>query len=74
MGLSWNPCPWGLPWSGSCQGPCSWMVQEVLVQGSGGIDVLLLFSLLVVSDPMDCSPPGFPVLHHLLELAQTDVH
>ena len=22
-------------------------------------------------DPMDCSTPGFPVLHHLLELAQT---
>ena len=25
-------------------------------------------------DPMDCSTPGFPVLHHLLELAQTHVH
>ena len=24
--------------------------------------------------PMDCSMPGFPVLHHLLELAQTHVH
>ena len=24
--------------------------------------------------PMDCSTPGFPVLHHLLELAQTHVH
>ena len=23
---------------------------------------------------MDCSKPGFPVLHHLLELAQTHVH
>ena len=23
---------------------------------------------------MDCSTPGFPVLHHLLELAQTHVH
>ena len=23
---------------------------------------------------MDCSTPGFPVLHHLLELAQTSVH
>ena len=23
---------------------------------------------------MDCSMPGFPVLHHLLELAQTHVH
>ena len=27
-----------------------------------------------VRDPMDCSMPGFPVLHQLLELAQTHVH
>ena len=25
-------------------------------------------------DPMDCSTPGFPVPHHLPELAQTHVH
>ena len=25
-------------------------------------------------DPMDCSTPGFSVLHHLLELVQTQVH
>ena len=25
-------------------------------------------------DPMDCSTPGFPVLHHFLELAETHVH
>ena len=25
-------------------------------------------------DPMDCSTPGFPVLHHLLDPAQTHVH
>ena len=25
-------------------------------------------------DPMDCHMPGFPVLHHLLEFAQTHVH
>ena len=25
-------------------------------------------------NPMDCSTPGFPILHHLLELAQTHVH
>ena len=24
--------------------------------------------------PMDCSTPGFPVLHHLPEFAQTHVH
>ena len=25
-------------------------------------------------DPVDCSIPGLPVLHHLLEFAQTHVH
>ena len=31
-------------------------------------------SCLPLCKPMDCSTPGFPVLHHLLELAQTHVH
>ena len=29
---------------------------------------------LALCKPMDCSTPGFPVLHHLLEFAQTHVH
>ena len=29
---------------------------------------------LTLCDPMDCSTPGFPVLHQLPELAQTHVH
>ena len=29
---------------------------------------------LTLCDPMDCSTPGFPVPHHLLESAQTHVH
>ena len=29
---------------------------------------------MTVCDPMDCSTPGFPVLHCLLEFAQTHVH
>ena len=38
--------------------------------------ILLLFNPCHVwlCDPMDCSTPGFPVLHHLLERAQTHVH
>ena len=37
------------------------------------------FSLVTQScptlcDPMDCSTPGFPVHHQLLELAQTQIH
>ena len=31
-------------------------------------------SYLTLCYPMDCNTPGFPVLHHLLELAQTHVH
>ena len=31
------------------------------------------FSRSVVSDPMDCSTPGLPVHHQLLELTQTHV-
>ena len=29
---------------------------------------------LTLCDPMDCSTPGFPVFHNLLQLAQTHVH
>ena len=38
---------------------------------------LLLFShchVQLLATPMDCSTPGFPVLHHLQEFAQTHVH
>ena len=31
-------------------------------------------SCLTLCDPMDCSTPGFPVLHHLLDIAETHVH
>ena len=31
-------------------------------------------SCLTLCDPMDCSMPGLPVLHQLLELAQTHIH
>jgi len=31
-------------------------------------------SFLTLCDPKDCSTPGFPVLHHLPELAQIHVH
>ena len=35
---------------------------------------LIAQSCLTLCDPMDCSTPGFPVHHQLLELAQTHVH
>ena len=42
----------------------------------GFISLLLIQSLSMSdsSDPMDCSMPGFPLFHCLLEFAQTHVH
>ena len=37
-------------------------------------DVVQSLSHVQLCNPMDCSTPGFLVLHHLLELAQTPVH
>ena len=36
--------------------------------------IVAVQSCLTLFDPMDCSMSGFPVLHHLLEFAQTHVH
>ena len=36
--------------------------------------VVQLLSHVWLCDSMDCSTPGFPVLHHLLALTQTYVH
>ena len=36
--------------------------------------VVQSLSCVWLHDPMDCSMPGFPVLHYLPELAQTHVH
>ena len=35
---------------------------------------LVTQSCLTLHNPMDCSMPGFPVLHHLMKLAQTHIH
>ena len=35
---------------------------------------LVVQSYSTLSDPMDCSMPGFPVNHQLQQLAQTHVH
>ena len=48
----------------SYQPPASDMAQLPSVQ----------FSCSVLSDPMDCSTPGFPIHHQLPQLAQTHVH
>jgi len=61
-----------------CMCYCLPNVQRLLsVEIVLSLGLLLLFSHSVMSTfchPMVCSTPGFPVLHHLLELAQTHVH
>ena len=39
----------------------------------GSLVVVQLLSLVQLCNPMDCSMPGFPVLHYLAEFAQTYV-
>ena len=36
--------------------------------------IVLSLSCLALCDPMDCSTPGFPVLHYLPEFVQNHVH
>ena len=38
------------------------------------VRICLLLLCLTPCDPMDCSSPGLPVPHHLLEFAQVHVH
>ena len=63
---------WACDWLVSCrrQNLVPWM-------GTVGHSVLLSSvaqSCLTLCDPTDCSMPGFPVYHQLLELVQTHVH
>jgi len=54
--------------------PCCWSLVSLFWLFSTHLKIfflMLLFSHLVMSgclQPMDCSTPGFPVLHHFLEL------
>ena len=38
------------------------------------LPIFVVHSCLTLCNPMDCSTPGFPVLHYLLEFVQTHVH
>ena len=67
--MNYPPEPWllGPIASGSC---------EILLRQISGACPSLQFSSVVSNfcNPMDCSTPGFPVPHQLLEFAQTYVH
>ena len=50
-------------------GPCYLSILPILVYINS-----VTQSCLTVCNPMDCSPPGFPVHHQLPELTQIHVH
>ena len=63
--------------------PHSWMINDVkclarvwhiLSIQSVVVAVVQLLSHVLLCDPVNCSMPGFLVLHHLLEFEQTHVH
>ena len=45
---------------------------SIIKKKSVGREILKL--CLTLYNPMDCNTPGFLVLHHLLEFAQTHIH
>ena len=49
-----------------------------IVKGIDMIDVVLALKnngfVLTLCNPMNCSTPGFPILHYLPEFVQTHVH
>ena len=53
-------------------------VQLFATLWTANLSTLLLLSVLnscaTLCNPMDCSMPGFPVLHYLLEFVETHVH
>ena len=57
-------------YKGGCQGLGGWATRSWYLICCRSVAQLCL----ALCSPMDCSTPGFPVLHHLLELAQTHVH
>ena len=50
-----------------------WVGLETLLNGLF-CTCLVTKSCLILCNPMDCSIPGFPVLHYLLDFAQAHVH
>ena len=79
--LSGLPCPppGNLPNPGIKPRSPELQADSLLIESPGKPVLLHWFSsvaqsCLTLCDPMDCSIPGFPVHHQLLELAQIHVH
>ena len=48
----------------------AWWLCNILISSFSSV----IQSCLILWDPIDCSTPGFPVHHQLLEFTQTHVH
>ena len=76
-----NPMDGGTLWAAICGVTQSRTQLKWLSSSSSILRLWLLHQFssaaqlcLPICDPMDCSTPGFPIRHQLLELAQTHVH
>ena len=70
---------WLSDWTTTTTKVVQWRVQWWTSELRSSLLLLLLlllsgFSHVQLCNPMDCSTPGFPVLHYLPEFAQTHVH
>ena len=55
--------------------PVSLLQHSSFLLGAIGIvGVVVVLSRVQLCNPMDCSKPGFPVFHCLLEFAQIHIH
>ena len=64
-------------WDLKCRRSLGWedpLEKEMATHSSILQFISVTQSCLTLRDPMDCSIPGFPVHHQLLELAKTHVH
>jgi len=63
---------------GAVQISCAYVIMAILQNSKPVLFFLVGYSVTklcpTLCDPMDYSMPGFPVLHHLPEFAQTNVH
>ena len=63
------PHPWDSPGKNTAVG-CHFLLQCMTVKSESEVDQ----SCPTLRDPMDCSTPGFPVLHYFPEFAQIHLH
>ena len=82
MAIHSSTLAWKIPWTGHRESDTTeWLTRsnknnavEPTVNKLWFITALVTQLCQTLCNPMDCSTPDFPVLHYLLEFAQTSVH